>query len=109
MTSISFATVALVIVIAFIFRSTLKRASNTLPEVADSLLNTATKGARQLDAIVTVNCLESSAELNNRAAEVKAQIEEAGGLIDLNALYNSVNGLNTQPKTRRTANAAQSA
>ena len=89
-TSISFASVILVALIAFIFRSTLKRANETLPEVANTVLGTAVKGCRQLDDIVTVNCLESSAELNQRAIAVKKQIEDDGGLVDLNQLYHSI-------------------
>ena len=88
--SVSFATVVLIALIAFIFRSTLKKANETLPEVANTVLGTAVKGCRQLDDIVTVNCLESSAELNQRAKAVASQIEADGGLVNLNQLYNSI-------------------
>ena len=86
-TSISFATVVLVLVIAFLFRSSLKKANEVMPEVVNTTLGTLAKASRQLDAVVTVNCLENDAELNARASQVVKTIEEQGGLVDINALY----------------------
>ena len=89
-TGISFASVVLILVIAFLFRSSLKKANEVMPEVVNTTLGTLAKASKQLDDIVTVNCLESSAELNQRAMAVKKQIEEDGGLVNLNSLYNSI-------------------
>lgn len=86
--SISFASVVMVVIIAFIFRSSLKKANETLPEVVNTTLGTLAKASRQLDSVVTVNCLESDVELNARAIAVQKQIEADGGLVDLNQLYN---------------------
>lgn len=83
----SIATVALVIIVAFVFRSSIKKANETLPEVVNTTLGTLVKGSQQLDSIITVNCLESDVELQHRVAEVERQIESLGGIKDINALY----------------------
>lgn len=86
--SISFASVVLIALIAFIFRSSIKKANEVMPEVVNTTLGTLAKASQQLDSVVTVNCLENDVELNARATAVAKAIEEQGGLQDLNALYN---------------------
>ena len=84
---ISFASVLLIIVLAIIFRSSLKKINEELPKNLNVVLGTATKAVTQLDSIVTTNCLENDVELQRRIAEVEHQIEQLGGIKDINALY----------------------
>lgn len=87
LTGISFATVAMVVVVAFIFRSSLKKASAEMPKVVDTALGTMVKATTALDSVVTTNIIENDVELQQRIAKVEAQIELLGGIKDINALY----------------------
>ena len=76
--------IAFVIIVAlFILRSSIKR-----------LIGTANRAIDQVNDIVTVNILESRADITERTQEAMKKLDELGGPVDLEAAYNTAMGKN---------------
>lgn len=86
-TGITLSGVILVAILLFVFRSSVKKANQILPEAVDTALGTVAKSVAALDSVVTVNIIENDVELQHRIAEAEQKIKELGGIKDINALY----------------------
>lgn len=76
-----------IIVVLFIFRSSIKR-----------LIGTTNKAIDQVNDVVIVNILESRADITERTQEAMKKLDELGGPVDLEAAYNTAMGKNNNKK-----------
>lgn len=79
---LTFSSVLLVIILLWVFRGTLKRATQTAPEIADNLLSTAAVASAAMNQQVVTLAAEARVEQRQRllqAAEAYQQI----GQVDL--------------------------
>ena len=78
MFEMSTATVVLVIVILFVFRSNIKQLNQAAPKIAGSLINPAVRAAVHVDHVVATNCNEALEELIDRNLVIKEHLDAKG-------------------------------
>ena len=91
--SISFASLILVLVVGFVFRKVVRQAANQLPETAGDLLSTTAAAAKAVNENVLVLAAENAVDIRIRAQEIARKAEDAGvSGVDVTSLYNSIVG-----------------
>ena len=75
---ISIATVVLIVILLYVFRSNLKQLSNAAPKITSSLINPALRAAIHVDHVVATNCNEAAEELIDRNLAIKERLDAKG-------------------------------
>ena len=80
-----------IIIVLYVFRKPIKRATDIMPTAVESVLVTTVKATEQLDSIVSTNCAESELDCRMRMKVVveKIQSEE---LPTVDEAYNFIMG-----------------
>ena len=80
-----------IIVVLFIFRSTIRSITKTLPKTTDRII-------QHLDKTVTVNLIEEDLELNKRLQEIESDIPT--NTVDADEIWNRLHGKEKKPVSR---------
>ena len=80
-----------VVILLFVFRKPVKKATDVLPEAVEKVLVATVKGAEQLDSIVSTNCAESELDCRLRMKTVVERIK-AEDLPSVDEAYNFIMG-----------------
>lgn len=94
MFTLSFTSVAVILIVAWIFRRPIKTLTTEMPEVVSNLIAPAVKATAQLDPIVSVNILENDVRLIKRATIAAKEIE-AQGNENVMEIYNRLKAVKT--------------
>lgn len=80
-----------IIVILFIFRSTIRSITKTLPKTTDRIV-------QHLDKTITVNLIEEDLELNKRLQEIEEEIPTE--TVNADEIWNRLHGKEKKPASR---------
>ena len=83
--------VMMLVIMLFIFRKPVKKATDVLPEAVEKVLVATVKGAEQLDSIVSTNCAESELDCRVRMKAVVERIKQEE-LPTVDEAYNFIMG-----------------
>ena len=75
---ISIATVALIVILLYVFRNNIKQLSDAAPKITSSLINPAVRAAIHVDHVVATNCNEAAEELIDRNIAIKERLDAKG-------------------------------
>ena len=83
--------VIMIVVLFYIFRKPVKKATDVLPEAVEKVLVATVKGAEQLDSIISTNCAESELDCRLRMKVVVERIKQEE-LPTVDEAYNFIMG-----------------
>ena len=81
MFALSFSSVVLIVIIGFVFRKTLRQATDIAPQVANDALTMAAVGSAYARDLVYINEAESRIELQQRAKTIADSIAANGNTV----------------------------
>ena len=90
--ALSITTVAITVILLYVFRRPVKQLSNEAPEAISNVMSAAIKGAAQLDTIVSTNCLENQLDCAKRVKAVQDTMKEEK-LPNVRDAYNDIMGV----------------
>ena len=91
----AFASVAMVIVLFYVFRKPVKQVCDQSPEAVSSVITGVIKGANQFESIISTNCMENELECAKRVKVVMDAVE-AEKLPNIRDAYNEMMGIKSK-------------
>ena len=91
----AFASVAMVIVLFYVFRKPVKQVCDQSPEAISSVISGVVKGANQFESIISTNCMENELECAKRVKVVMDAVK-AEKLPNIRDAYNEMMGIKSK-------------
>ena len=91
----AFASVAMVIVLFYVFRKPVKQVCDQSPEAVSSVITGVIKGANQFESIISTNCMENELECAKRVKVVMDAVK-AEKLPNIREAYNEMMGIKSK-------------
>ena len=91
----AFASVAMVIVLFYVFRKPVKQICDQSPEAVSSVITGVIKGANQFESIISTNCMENELECAKRVKVVMDTVK-AEKLPNIREAYNEMMGIKSK-------------
>ena len=91
----AFASVAMVIVLFYVFRKPVKQVCDQSPEAVSSVITGVIKGANQFESIISTNCMENELECAKRVKVVMDTVK-AEKLPNIREAYNEMMGIKSK-------------
>ena len=91
----AFASVAMVIVLFYVFRKPVKQVCDQSPEAVSSVITGVIKGANQFESIISTNCMENELECAKRVKVVMDTVK-AEKLPNIRDAYNEMMGIKSK-------------
>lgn len=89
-------TIAIIVIVLFVFRSTIKTVTKRLPKTTDKVV-------MHLDKVITVNLLEEEVELDKRIIAINNEVQEEE-IPDLDDLWEKRHGKTSSNNTTTASN-----
>lgn len=89
-------TIAIIVIVLFVFRSTIKTITKRLPKTTDKVV-------MHLDKVITVNLLEEEVELDKRIIAINNEVQEEE-IPDLDDLWEKRHGKTSSNNTTTASN-----
>jgi hypothetical protein len=91
----AFSSVAMVIVLFYVFRKPVKQVCDQSPEAVSSVITGIIKGANQFESIISANCMENELECAKRVKVVMDAVK-AEKLPNIREAYNEMMGIKSK-------------
>ena len=91
----AFSSVAMVIVLFYVFRKPVKQVCDQSPEAVSSVITGVIKGANQFESIISTNCMENELECAKRVKVVMDTVK-AEKLPNIRDAYNEMMGIKSK-------------